>query len=133
MLQSRNDVKSTVMSESITPVSKPAPETKVNPQVEQLKKDISVMKAEMINLKFATVASQPDTQSPQPEIPAKTKYKKNATPQRFDNQENRPGIFCYICGEDGHFKRDCEGEENLQKVNRRLIKLTKKSGNYRGI
>lgn len=31
------------------------------------------MKAEMINLKSAIVASQPDTQSPQPEIPSKTK------------------------------------------------------------
>lgn len=54
MLQSRNYVKSTVMSQSVTPVSKPAPEAKVNPEVEQLEKDISVMKAEMINLKSAT-------------------------------------------------------------------------------
>lgn len=57
MLQSRNDTKSTVMSQSVTSVSKSAPETKVSPEVEQLKKDISVMKAEMLNLKAATVAS----------------------------------------------------------------------------
>lgn len=132
MLQSRNDVKNPVMSQSVTPVSKPAPEPEVDPEVAKLKKEISVMKAEMISLKAAT-ASHPDTQSPQLEIPAKTTYKKNATPQRSGYQEDKPGIFCYRCGEDGHFKRECEGEENLLKVNKRLIKLTKKSGNYRGV
>ena len=74
MLQSRNDVKNTIMSQSVTPISKPAPE--LDPEVAKLKKEISVMKAEMISLKAATVASHPDTQGPQREIPAKTTYKK---------------------------------------------------------
>ncbi len=132
MLQSRNDVKSTVMSKTVTPVSKPTLETKVNTEVEQLKKEISVMKAELINLKGTTVVTQPDPQSPESEIPAKAKYWRGETPQRASNQDERSGIFCYKCGEDGHFRRECEGEENLKKVNKRLIKLTKKSGNYRG-
>lgn len=132
MLQSRNDVKNTVMSKTVIPVSKPTPETTVNPEMEQLKKDICVMKAEVMNLKAATVVTQPDKQSPQPENPAKAKYRRNETPQRASNEEDRPRIFCYRCGEDGHFKRECEGEENLKKVNKRLIKLTKKGGNYRG-
>ena len=133
MLQSRNDAKNPVMSQSVTPVPKPAPETEVDTEVAMLKKEISVMKAEMISLKAATVSSHPDAQSPQLEIPVKTTYKKNATPQRSGYQEDKPGVFCYRCGEDGHFKRECEGEENLLKVNKRLIKLTKKSGNYRGV
>lgn len=133
MLQSRIDVKNPVMPQTVTPVSKPALETEVDPEVAKLKKEISVMKAEMISLKAATVASHPVAQSPQLEIPTKTTYKKNATPQRSGYQEDNPGIFCYRCGEDGHFKRECEGEENLLKVNKRLIKLTKKSGNYRGV
>uniref|UniRef100_A0A3P9DR78 CCHC-type domain-containing protein n=1 Tax=Maylandia zebra TaxID=106582 RepID=A0A3P9DR78_9CICH len=133
MLQSRNDSKNPVMSQSVTPVSKSAPEQEVDPEVAKLKKEISVMKAEMLSLKAATVASHPDTQISQPEVPAKPPYKRNATPQRSGYQEDKPGIFCYRCGEDGHFKRECEGEENLLKVNKRLIKLTKKSGNYRGV
>lgn len=133
LLQSRNDVRNPVMSQSVTPVAKPAPETEVDSEVEQLRKEISVMRAEMINLKAATVASHSNTQSPPLEIPAKTKYKTNATPQRSGYREDRPGIFCYRCGEDGHFKRECGGEENLLKVNKRLIKLSKKSGNYRGV
>ena len=113
MLQIRNDVKNTVMSQSVTPISKPATELEVDPEVAKLKKEISAIKAEMISLKADTVASHPDTQSPQLEIPAKTTYKKNVTPQRSGYQEYKPGIFCYRCGEDGHFKRECEGEENL--------------------
>lgn len=133
MLQSRHDVKSTVMSKTVTSVPKPVPEIQANPEVEQLKKEISVMKAEMINLKASTVVAQPDNQIAQSEIPVKTKYRRNDIPQRASNEEERPGVFCYRCGEDGHFKRDCKGEENLKKVNNRLIKLTRKSGNYRGI
>uniref|UniRef100_A0A674DHB6 CCHC-type domain-containing protein n=1 Tax=Salmo trutta TaxID=8032 RepID=A0A674DHB6_SALTR len=46
--------------------------------------------------------------------------------------DSNPGVFCYRCGEDGHFKRNCEGEENLRKVNTRLIKQKRSMGNYRG-
>ncbi|KAM3587893.1 uncharacterized protein V6R79_016426 [Siganus canaliculatus] len=70
------------MSQSVSSVSKPVSETKVSPEVEQLRKDMNVMRAEMLNLKATTVASQSDTQSPQAEIPVQPKYKKNATPQR---------------------------------------------------
>ena len=132
MLQTRNDVKSTVISNTVTPVSKPASEMKVNPEIEQLRKEISVMKAEMISFKAATVATQPNTQSPQPEIPITARYRSNETSQRVGNDDERSRVFCYRCGEDGHYKRDCKGDENLKKVNKRLIKLTRKSVNYRG-
>lgn len=67
------------MSQSVTPVSKPAPETEVDSEIEKLKKEISVMKTEMISLKAATVASHSDTQD---EITAKAKYKKKCYPTK---------------------------------------------------
>lgn len=132
MLQSRNDVKSPVTSLTVTPVPRTTPETKIDPEVEQLRRDITVMKAEMISLKSATVTSPSNTQGPQFKIPAKVRHRRSETLQRAGTEEDRPGIFCYRCGEDGHFKRECDGEENLKRVNKRLIKLTKKLGNYRG-
>uniref|UniRef100_A0A3Q1CJ56 CCHC-type domain-containing protein n=1 Tax=Amphiprion ocellaris TaxID=80972 RepID=A0A3Q1CJ56_AMPOC len=131
VLQSRNDVKSTVVSNTVS-VPRPNLDAKGNSEVEQLRKDISVMKAEMVNLKAATVRTQLDTHRPQAEIPAKEKFRRSDQSQRSRLDEDKPVIFCYKCGEDGHFKRDCDGEENLKRVNNRLIKLTKKAGNYRG-
>nr|XP_008286557.1 PREDICTED: paraneoplastic antigen Ma1-like [Stegastes partitus] len=129
MLQSRNDVKSTVMSKTVTTASKPSLEAAENAELEILKKDINVMKAEMINMRAATAAPQTGSQSQQPELHVKPKYRGNEVPCR-SNRDG--GIFCYRCGEDGHYRRECEGEENLEKVNKCLIKLTKKSGSYRG-
>ncbi|KAI7793442.1 putative paraneoplastic antigen Ma1-like protein, partial [Triplophysa rosa] len=131
MLQSRNDVKSAVASKTVNPVFKPVPETSDDPELEKLRKDISVMKAEMINLRAATVSPQLDVQNSQPEFQTKVGYRRNDTSQKTANAGDRPVLFCYRCGEDGHFKRECRGEENLKRVNKRLIKQTK-SGNYRG-
>lgn len=132
MHESRNDVKHKVMSKSVMPVTMPVSETRANPEMEQLKKEISVMRAEIINLKAATVTPKTDMSTSPPEVPARPKYKGNETPQKVGSAEDRPGISCYRCGDDGHFKRECTGEENLKRVNKRLIKMTKMAGNYRG-
>uniref|UniRef100_A0A672GLY3 CCHC-type domain-containing protein n=1 Tax=Salarias fasciatus TaxID=181472 RepID=A0A672GLY3_SALFA len=55
-----------------------------------------------------------------------------STSPRPKHSLDRSGIFCYRCGEDGHYMRECDRPENLQRVNKRLVKLTKKSGNYHG-
>ncbi|XP_062843417.1 paraneoplastic antigen Ma1 homolog [Trichomycterus rosablanca] len=39
-------------------------------------------------------------------------------------------IFCYRCGEDGHLRRDCRGEEDLRKVTKKLI--ARQQGNFLG-
>lgn len=132
MLQSRNDVRSTVTSKTVIPIPMSTPENSVNTEVEQLKKDISVMKAELISLRTAAAEAPPKQPNTPSEFPSKARYRRNETTQRASGEESRSGIFCYRCGEDGHFKRECEGEENLKKVNNRLIKLRKPTGNYRG-
>ncbi|XP_044073770.1 paraneoplastic antigen Ma1-like [Siniperca chuatsi] len=135
ILQGRSDVKSTVMSKPVASVTKPVPEVKADPEVERLKNELSAMKVEINNLKVATVtaaAAQTENQSQRPDPTTKNKFKRNAPPPRQKTYSEQPGIFCYRCGEDGHYMRECDGVENLQRVNKRLIKLTKKSGNYHG-
>lgn len=134
MLQGRTDAKSMVMSKPVASVPKPAPENKADPEVEKLKRELREIKTEMNNLKVATVATaaaQTEQKCQKLDNATKNRYQRNITPQRSKNTD-LPGIFCYRCGEDGHYMRDCDGVENLQRVNKRLIKLTKKSGNYQG-
>lgn len=135
MLQSRNDAKSAVMSKPVTSVTKPSPEVKIDLEMEQLKSELSAIKAEMNNLKVSTVAAAtvwPETKSPKYEPPNKNEYKRNPSAQRPKTSLDVPGVFCYRCGEDGHYMRECGNAENLQRVNKRLIKLTRKLENYHG-
>lgn len=135
MLQGKGDAKCTVMSKPVASVTKPVPEVKADPEVERLKNELSAMKFEMNNLKVATVAAaaaQTEMQSQRPDHAIKNKFKRSAPPPRQKIYTEQPGIFCYRCGEDGHYMRECDGVENLQRVNRRLIKLTKNLGNYHG-
>lgn len=57
MLQGRTDAKRTVMSKPVASVTKPALKIKTYPEVEWLKSELSVIKAEINNLKVATVAA----------------------------------------------------------------------------
>lgn len=134
MLQSRHDTKSAVMSKSVTSIPK-SHDSKTDSEVERLKSELSALKTEMSNLKVATVAAasaQTEPKSFKPEHSNKNKFKRNTAPQGQKTSSEQPGIFCYRCGEDGHYMRECNGVENLHKVNKRLIKLTKKLGNFHG-
>lgn len=128
MIHNRNTTKSVVKSSAVAPVATVAPEA--DTEIEVLRKELRGLKTEMTRLMSANVsAGQSDTERSGVAFKGK---KKRVNPSYEQTQaEIRPGLFCYKCGEDGHFKRDCEGEENLRKVNTRLIKQKKFMGNYR--
>lgn len=57
------------------------------------------------------------------------------TTQNASCRPNKPppqGIFCYKCGKDGHTRRECQGTEDLRKVNQKLLKMQKRQGNSPG-
>lgn len=97
-----------------------------NSEVEMLKREIRGLKNEVSRL--SAVAKEPVTHD-RPVTHSLAATAESKTPTRPVNKAN---IFCYRCGEDGHLKRDCTKEENLRRVNQRLIKMRQPSGNASG-
>lgn len=129
MIQDRNTTKSVVKSSAVAPVATVCKEA--NSEIEVLRKELNGLKTEMTRLMSANVTTaQSDIQ--RSDVAFKSKKKRINPSQEQTQADSNPGVFCYRCGEDGHFKRNCEGEENLRKVNTRLIKQKRSMGNYRG-
>lgn len=127
MMHSRNSVQANVAVSAASSV-KSETSTKTNPtesEIERLKKEVRGLKSEMSRLLTATTETV---------IHGPSENHSSATGER--RPTNRAGgstsYFCYRCGEDGHLKRDCVNEENLRKVNERLIKLKRPTGNFSG-
>lgn len=90
MLQGRTDAKSMVMSKPVASVPKPAPENKADPEVEKLKKELREIKAEMNNLKVATV----ETAATQTEKKPKTDTKE--TPLLKDQRTTQISLGSFV-------------------------------------
>lgn len=117
--------------------SKPA----VAMQMESALDDVEVLKREVKELTtqvgklLKNVTSLPvgDVTTQIPCVgPAKASGFSTAAASKGSDVSSRAGIFCYKCGEDGHTRRECQGVEDLRKVNQKLIRRSRLAGNFNG-
>ncbi|XP_016409821.1 paraneoplastic antigen Ma1 homolog [Sinocyclocheilus rhinocerous] len=104
-------------------------------EVESLKCDVKELSAQVSKLmKVVGSTSVPESSSQKNlSVMSADAKARDAVPNRDLASPVKPGIFCYKCGEDGHTRRECKGEENLRKVNQKLIKQSRLPGNFRGV
>lgn len=104
-----------------------------DPAIESLKNELQGLKNDVARLLSASVATSESL--PQHVIQnctQKAAVKYAGGKERTSRSQYRADVFCYKCGEDGHFQRECENQENLKKVNKRLLKARQTTGNFPG-
>ncbi len=128
MVNSRSSLQSNVAMSVVSSAKKEssANTNLADSEVEKLKREIRGLKNEVSRLSAA--AKEPVTHD-HPAMHSLSATAESKTPTRPVNKAN---VFCYRCGENGHLKRDCTNEENLRKVNQRLIRMRQSSGNFSG-
>ena len=92
-------------------------------EVLDFQKEIKALRAEIAQLKtgFASTNTRKSQQEKKQGNTVDEKEKlKPAQKKKFNS-------FCYICGEDGHLRYDCEKEPNPALVQKKLLERSKKT------
>lgn len=128
MVNNRSSLQANVAMSALAPGKKKSAATSGLPdsEVEKLKREVRALKDEVSRLSAAA------KDSVNHDCPAMHSLAATAESKMPIRPVNKAGVFCYRCGEDGHLKRDCTNEENLRRVNQRLIRMRQSSGNFSG-
>ncbi|XP_062381732.1 paraneoplastic antigen Ma1-like [Sardina pilchardus] len=122
---------------AVSPWREPSPvsvATEKGPSIESLTKEVEELKTEVTRLLSFAVSSPSVAAQTPPQSFSQKSEGRSFTRAHGERQDKpyRADVFCYRCGEDGHFQRECQNSENLKKVNQRLIKLKRPAGNSPG-
>lgn len=127
-VSTREDVRKTPKVATVSEVS-------ASTEFDSLRKEVRELSSHVTRLlSVATVTSSvemPKTKS-ESDVRASEATARRAPPRVNTFRSPQHGIFCYKCGEDGHTKPECQGSEDLRKVNHKLLRMHKTQGNSAG-
>lgn len=101
--------------------------------IASLKNELQGLKNDIARLLSASVAtSECPPQHVIQNCTQKAAVKYAGGKERMSSSQYCADVFSYKYGEDGHFQRECKNQENLRKVNKRLLKARQTMGNFPG-
>ena len=127
-VSAREGVRKTVKVATSTVPAAPAV-----PELDSLRNEVRELSSQVSRLlSVATVTSSVEVQKTESDVRVSEAAAQRAPPNMKTLRSLPPGFFCYKCGEDGHTKPECQGSEDLRRVNQKLLRMHKKQGNSAG-